>query len=66
VPSLKEEIPGCLFALRCPHAVDRCHREVPPLESHGPGHLAACWESARLPAHEPGAGRSRDAGGASA
>ena len=53
VPSLKEEIPGCLFAPRCPHAVDRCHREVPPLEAHGPGHLAACWESARLPAHEP-------------
>jgi peptide/nickel transport system ATP-binding protein len=51
VPSLKEEIPGCLFAPRCPHAVDRCHREVPPLEAHGPGHLAACWETARLPAH---------------
>ena len=51
VPSLKEDMPGCLFAPRCAFAVDRCRRDVPPLEAHGPGHLAACWESTRLPAH---------------
>jgi peptide/nickel transport system ATP-binding protein len=60
VPSLKEEIPGCLFAPRCTYAVDRCHREVPPLETHGPGHLAACWESTRLPAHAPAAAPLRE------
>jgi len=53
VPSLKEEIPGCLFAPRCTYATDRCHSAVPPLEAHGPAHLAACWESERLPAYEP-------------
>jgi len=63
VPSLKEEIPGCLFAPRCPHAAERCLREVPPLESHGPGHLAACWESPRLSAYEPGSVQPRRDGG---
>jgi peptide/nickel transport system ATP-binding protein len=66
VPSLKEAIPGCLFAPRCTYAAERCHREVPPLVTHGPGHLAACWESERLPAHEPGGAPLRDRGGASA
>jgi peptide/nickel transport system ATP-binding protein len=65
VPSLKEAIPGCLFAPRCAYATERCHREVPPLVTHGGGHLAACWESERLPAHEPG-GAPRDRGGAPA
>jgi peptide/nickel transport system ATP-binding protein len=43
VPSLKEELPGCLFAPRCPNASARCRSEVPPLEAHGAGHWAACW-----------------------
>ena len=43
VPSLKEPPPGCLFAPRCPNAEDRCTREAPPLERHGAGHWAACW-----------------------
>ncbi len=48
VPSLKEEIPGCLFAPRCSYATERCHREYPPLEQKAPAHFAACWESERL------------------
>ena len=48
VPSLKEAIPGCLFAPRCAHAVERCHRESPPLEIKAPGHMVACWEADRL------------------
>ena len=48
VPSLKEDIAGCIFAPRCPHAVERCRREYPPLEEKTPGHWAACWESDRL------------------
>jgi peptide/nickel transport system ATP-binding protein len=43
VPALKDEQPGCLFAPRCPNAVARCLREVPPLTAYGPGHWAACW-----------------------
>jgi len=48
VPSLKEEIGGCLFAPRCRYATERCRREYPPLEEKAPGHFAACWESDRL------------------
>jgi peptide/nickel transport system ATP-binding protein len=48
VPSLKEEIAGCLFAPRCGYATERCRREYPPLEEKAPGHFAACWESDRM------------------
>ena len=48
VPSLKEDIAGCLFAPRCSYATERCRREYPPLELHAPGHFEACWESARV------------------
>jgi peptide/nickel transport system ATP-binding protein len=49
VPSLREEIPGCVFAPRCAYATDRCRREYPPLEEKGGGHTVACWEADRLP-----------------
>jgi peptide/nickel transport system ATP-binding protein len=48
VPSLKEAVPGCLFAPRCPHATARCAAEYPPLEEQGAGHWVACWEAERL------------------
>ena len=48
VPSLKNPMPGCLFAPRCGYATDRCRSEVPPLRDHGDGHFAACWESDRV------------------
>jgi peptide/nickel transport system ATP-binding protein len=50
VPSLKEAVPGCLFAPRCPHATARCAAEYPPLEEKGAGHWVACWESDRMAA----------------
>jgi peptide/nickel transport system ATP-binding protein len=53
VPSLREEIAGCAFAPRCPHAVERCRHEPPPLETLRPGHLTACWEAARIAAGTP-------------
>jgi peptide/nickel transport system ATP-binding protein len=48
VPSLREAISGCVFAPRCPYAVERCRREYPPLEEKGAGHAVACWESDRI------------------
>ena len=48
VPSLKEEIAGCIFAPRCPHATERCRREYPPLEEKSEGHRVACWEADRI------------------
>jgi len=48
VPSLTEEVAGCVFAPRCSYATERCRREYPPLEEKAPAHFAACWESAGL------------------
>ncbi len=33
---------GCRFAPRCPHAIESCRRDEPPLEAREPGHLVAC------------------------
>jgi oligopeptide/dipeptide ABC transporter ATP-binding protein len=54
-PDLTRLPPGCAFAPRCAFRVERCAREVPPLEPVGDGgHVSACWESARLQrAYEP-------------
>jgi peptide/nickel transport system ATP-binding protein len=49
VPSLKEAIPGCIFAARCAHAVEHCRQSYPPLEQKATGHWVACWEADRLP-----------------
>jgi peptide/nickel transport system ATP-binding protein len=46
VPSLKEALPGCLFAPRCPQASARCRAEVPPLLRYENAHWAACWHPA--------------------
>ena len=45
VPSLIEEIPGCLFAPRCSYASEQCEVESPQLVEHRKQHYAACWES---------------------
>jgi peptide/nickel transport system ATP-binding protein len=42
VPSLKQKIPGCVFAGRCPHVTDLCRQVAPALEEKAPGHVAAC------------------------
>ena len=48
VPSLREEMHGCTFAPRCPHAQARCREAYPPLEEKAPGHWVACWEADRI------------------
>ncbi|WP_421226679.1 ABC transporter ATP-binding protein [Aeromonas jandaei] len=42
VPALHEMLAGCRFANRCPHASDRCNREVPAVEQPAPHHGVAC------------------------
>jgi peptide/nickel transport system ATP-binding protein len=48
VPALTNLPPGCVFAPRCPHAIDRCRAEYPPYEEKRPRHWAACWRSREL------------------
>ena len=43
VPSAAENIQGCAFASRCPHVMEKCRIEEPPLKENAPGHQAACW-----------------------
>jgi peptide/nickel transport system ATP-binding protein len=47
VPSVLALPPGCAFAPRCPHAVERCAQDPPLLEA-APGHLSRCWRHAEL------------------
>jgi oligopeptide/dipeptide ABC transporter ATP-binding protein len=52
VPSPMSPPKGCAFHPRCPHAMDRCRRESPPLYDLGHGHTAACFlveEEAKAP-----------------
>jgi len=53
VPSLKEDLPGCLFAPRCPDASERCRSEPPTLQAHAAGHWAACWHPIAEPRPAP-------------
>ncbi len=39
---LRRPPPGCIFQLRCPHVMDVCRQEVPPLRELRPRHFAAC------------------------
>jgi oligopeptide/dipeptide ABC transporter ATP-binding protein len=45
-PDLSKPPPGCSFAPRCSHAVDRCRREAPPETVIEAGHTARCWLAA--------------------
>jgi len=35
---------GCAFRPRCRYATEHCEKNVPPLESVGPGHFTACFQ----------------------
>ena len=43
VPSPIKPPRGCSFHTRCPHAMERCRQEHPPLQSVGPGRKVACF-----------------------
>jgi len=42
IPSPLNPPMGCTFHPRCPHAMQRCGTEPPPLKPIGPGHQSAC------------------------
>ena len=43
-PDMIDAAPGCPFAPRCGHCVQKCREEMPPLECVGEdGHVCACW-----------------------
>jgi len=43
LPALDDLPPGCVFAPRCPLAIDRCRETRPPLVEVREGHRSACW-----------------------
>ncbi len=43
VPDPLDAPPGCPFNPRCPHVMEVCTKEMPPLITVGPEHKAACW-----------------------
>jgi oligopeptide transport system ATP-binding protein len=48
IPNAVDLDPGCRFAGRCFRAVDRCHRQEPPLSEVSDGHMLACFNPATL------------------
>ena len=42
-PALDNPPEGCRFHPRCPHTMDVCTKEVPPLVDTGEGHKTACF-----------------------
>ncbi|MAN47667.1 MAG: ABC transporter ATP-binding protein [Hyphomonas sp.] len=42
-PNLADPPQGCRFHPRCPLAVDKCRKEVPPMIEVAPGQRSACW-----------------------
>ena len=47
LPSPLNPPKGCVFSTRCPHAVERCHAERPPLQDLI-GRKVACFEAEKL------------------
>ncbi|MDQ3381224.1 MAG: ABC transporter ATP-binding protein [Actinomycetota bacterium] len=43
LPQLGAEMPGCVYADRCPLADERCVAEEPPFVEIAPGHATRCW-----------------------
>jgi peptide/nickel transport system ATP-binding protein len=55
LPPLGAEIPGCVYADRCPIARDRCRVDPPPLYAVNGAHAAACHYHEEVPDIAPSA-----------
>ena len=51
-PSLIERSHACVFANRCPVAIDKCFTDKPPLEETKHGRLIRCWRWQEIDAGE--------------
>lgn len=51
IPDPAEQIPGCVFHPRCPHAQDRCADEVPGQHHTGPDSVSRCHFAEELELH---------------
>jgi peptide/nickel transport system ATP-binding protein len=58
-PNLIENIPGCVFADRCPFATAECSRILPRLKEVAPGHFAACIRTDHINEFRQRAGEKR-------
>ena len=43
VPNAIADIPGCAFADRCPHVMEKCRHHLPSTTTVGSEHQVACW-----------------------
>ncbi len=43
VPNAISDIPGCAFADRCPHVMEKCRTHLPPPTTVAGQHTVACW-----------------------
>lgn len=43
VPKFIHPVTQCRFSNRCPHVMERCQKEEPPLFSCGESHWSRCW-----------------------
>lgn len=55
-PNLIEDIPGCVFALRCPFAKPECDRTRPPDLEIKPGHFVHCLRTDHIEEFRQSAG----------
>jgi oligopeptide/dipeptide ABC transporter ATP-binding protein len=61
IGNVLDDVDGCRFCPRCPHAIDRCATSTPPLEVLSEGHVNACIRSGQLslvPPHQFASDRS--------
>ncbi len=54
LPPLGANLPGCVYAPRCPIARERCHVEPPPPYDTGNGRISRCHYHDEVPAIPPG------------
>jgi len=54
LPPLGADLPGCVYASRCPIALERCHVEPPPPYDTGNGRISRCHYHDEVPAIPPG------------